>query len=263
MNILDLSGKVAIVTGAGQGVGRAIALTLAAQGAKVAVNDYFQDRADNVANEIAVAGGTAIGVQADVTDLDGVKAMMARVADELGSIDILVNNAGNEGANPSENSAPKPFWETTPQDWQRWLGVNLYGVINCVSAATPYMIQRQSGRLITIISDAGRMGESGIEVYSGGKAGAAGFMRAVARTLGRYNITANCVAIAATMTPTVQPALEAMPPERRKKTLERYVIRRFGRPEDIAGMVTMLASDASGWTTGQTIPVNGGFSFAM
>jgi 2-hydroxycyclohexanecarboxyl-CoA dehydrogenase len=262
MSILDLNDKAAVVTGAGQGVGRQIALTLATHGAKVVVNDYFLERATQVAREIVDAGGKAIAVQADVTDLDGVRAMMRRTVDEFGTLDVLVNNAGNEGANPS-SASPKPFWETSPEDWQRWLGVNLFGVIACVTAATPYMVRQQSGRLITIISDAGRVGESGIEVYSGGKAGAAGFMRAVARTLGRYNITANCVAIAATLTPTIAPVIEAQPPERTKRQLERYVIRRFGRPEDISGLVTLLASDSSSWMTGQTYPVNGGFSFAM
>lgn len=261
-NILNLQGKPAVVTGAGQGVGRQIALTLAAHGAKVTVNDYFLDRAENVAKEIRDGGGEAIAVQADVTDLAAVKSMMQQTVDEFGTLNILVNNAGNEGANPS-HEAPKPFWETSPEDWHRWLGVNLYGVINCVTAATPYMVEQQNGRLITIISDAGRMGEAGIEVYSGGKAGAAGFMRAVARTLGRYNITANCVAIAAMLTPTIAPLVEAQPPEKTKRQLERYVIRRFGRPEDISGMVTLLASGSSSWITGQTYPVNGGFSFAM
>lgn len=261
MNILDLDGKVALVTGAGQGVGRQIALHLAAYGAKVAVNDFHKDRAEAVVAEIVARGSDAMAVQADVTNFDGVRAMIATVAETFGPLDILVNNAGNQGTH--ERAVPKPFWETTPDDWDRHLGVNLYGVMNCVTAATPGMIEKKCGRLITIISDAGRMGEAGLEVYSGAKSGAAGYMRGVARTLGRFNVTANCVAIAATMTPTVGPEIEAQPPERTKKMLERYVIRRFGQPEDIAGLVLFLASDSSAWITGQTYPVNGGFSFGM
>jgi 3-oxoacyl-[acyl-carrier protein] reductase len=124
------------------------------------------------------------------------------------------------------------------------------------------MIQRNSGRIITIISDAGRVGEAGLEVYSGAKAGAAGFTRAIARSLGRYHITANCVAIAATMTPAIEARLNANP-DMKKKMMEKYVIRRPGQPTDVANMVLFLASDASPWITGQTYPVNGGFSFAM
>ena len=120
------------------------------------------------------------------------------------------------------------------------------------------MIERQGGRIITIISDAGRAGEAGLEVYSGAKAGAAGFTRAIARSLGRYQITANCVAIAATMTPAIEARLKANP-EMAKKMMEKYVIRRPGQPTDVANMVLFLASDASAWITGQTYPVNGGF----
>ncbi|WP_428248374.1 SDR family NAD(P)-dependent oxidoreductase [Ferrovibrio sp.] len=261
MNILDLKGKVALVTGAGQGVGRQIALHLSAQNACVAVNDFVLERAEAVVREIVDAGGRALAVQCDVTNFDGVRAMFAAVSEALGPVDILVNNAGNQGTH--SRVARKQFWESTPQDWDRFIGVNLYGVMNCVSSATPAMMKKGSGRLITIISDAGRMGEAGLEVYSGAKAGAAGYMRAVARTLGRYNVTSNCIAIAATMTPTVAPELEAQAPERTKKMLERYVIRRFGQPEDVAGLVLFLASDSSSWITGQTYPVNGGFSFGM
>jgi 3-oxoacyl-[acyl-carrier protein] reductase len=118
------------------------------------------------------------------------------------------------------------------------------------------------GRIITIISEASRYGDVGLEVYAGAKAGAAGFMRATARALGRYNITANCVAIAATATPAIEERLKK-DPERTKKMLEKYVIRRPGRPDDIANMVLFLASDASSWVTGQTYGVNGGFTFGL
>ncbi|KIU44561.1 MULTISPECIES: SDR family oxidoreductase [Bradyrhizobium] len=261
-DILDLNGKVTLVTGAGQGVGRQIALHFAAhKAAGVVVNDYFLDRAEQVAREINAAGGKAIAAQADVTDLASVRAMIGQAERAFGPVDVLVNNAGNAGATPDPD-ARKPFWETGPEVWNSFIGVNLYGVINCASACIPQMIERKGGRIVTIISDAGRAGEAGLEVYSGAKAGAAGFTRAVARSLGRHNITANCVAIAATLTPAIEARLKANP-EMQKKMMEKYVIRRPGLPSDVANMVLFLASDASTWITGQTYPVNGGFTFAL
>jgi 3-oxoacyl-[acyl-carrier protein] reductase len=261
-DILDLNGRVALVTGAGQNVGREIALYLGAHNAGgVVVNDYVLERAQAVANEIKEDGGKAIAIQGDVTDHAGVRAMVAKATEAFGKIDILVNNAGNGGANPSAELR-KPFWDVGPDIWNGFIGVNLYGVINCSSAVIPGMIAQQGGRIVTIISDAGRMGEAGLEVYSAAKAGAAGFTRAIARSLGRYNITANNVAIAAMNTAQVGSRLKA-DPERFKRVMANYVIRRLGEPSDIAAMVLFLASDASSWITGQTYPVNGGFSFAM
>ncbi len=258
-NLLDLEGKVALITGAGQGVGRQIALHFADAGAAVVINDYFMERAEKVASEIEAVGGRALAIQTDVTDLAAVRAMVA-TSGKFGAIDVLINNAGNSGADPDPD-ARKPFWETGPTAWDSYLRVNLYGVINCTSACVPQMIERRSGRIVTIISDAGRTGEAGLEVYSGAKAGAAGFTRAVARSLGRYNVTANCIAIAATATPAIEYRFKD--PELRKKMMEKYVIRRPGEPTDVANMALFLASGASSWITGQTYPVNGGFSFAL
>ncbi len=263
MDILDLGGRVSLVTGAGQGVGRQIAHYLAgATGSGgVAVNDYHLDRAEAVADEIRARGGKAFAVQADVSDLESVKAMTARVAEALGPIGVLVNNAGNFGANPDPD-VRKPFWETGPETWAQVLGVNLFGVMNCCAAVVPGMIERQSAaRVITIISDAGRWGDAGMEIYAGAKAGAAGFMRSLARGMGRHRITANCIAIATTETPTVQDALQD--PVLLKKMLGNYIIRRVGQPSDVAAMALFLASDASSWITGQTYPVNGGFTLAL
>jgi 3-oxoacyl-[acyl-carrier protein] reductase len=262
-DILDLAGRVALVTGAGQGVGREIALRLAAHNAGgVVVNDYVLERAEEVAGEIRAAGGKALALQADVSSHDGVKEMVAKAVADLGPIGVLVNNAGNAGANPSPELR-KPFWETGPEVWNSFIGVNLYGVMNCTAAVIPGMIARQApGRIITIISDAGRWGDANMEIYAGAKAGAAGFMRSVARTLGRFEITANSVAIALTATPAVERTLRG-DPERLKRTLEKYIVRRPGRPDDVANMVLFLASDASPWITGQVYPVNGGFTLAL
>lgn len=260
-NILDLTGKVALVTGAGQGIGRQVALHFAAHGAAVVINDYVLSRAESVAEEIRSANGRALAVQANVADLAAMKEVVAQANAQLGPVNILVNNAGNAGVNPSHDAA-KPFWETGPQAWASFIDVNFIGVLNGLAACIPGMIEQRSGRLITIISDAGRTGEAGLEVYSGAKAGAAGVMRAVARALGRYQITANCVAISATVTPATEERLDS-DPELLKKMMEKYVIRRPGQPTDIANMVLFLASDATSWITGQTYPVNGGFSFSL
>ncbi|GAA1007957.1 glucose 1-dehydrogenase [Acrocarpospora pleiomorpha] len=259
-DILSLTGKVGLVTGAGQGVGRQIALHFAEHGAGVVVNDYVLDRAAAVAAEIQDLGGSACAVQADVSDHAGVMAMSKQAVEQFGPIDILVNNAGNAGATPSPD-ALAPFWETGPDVWNTFFNVNLYGVMNCAASVIPSMIERRQGRIITIISEAGRYGDAGLEAYSAAKAGAAGLTRAMARTLGRHEITANCVAIAATETPAI--ADQLADGKRLKKIMERYVIRRPGQPNDIANMVLFLASDASSWITGQTYPVNGGFTFAL
>lgn len=261
-DILDLKGRIAIVTGAGQGVGRQVALHLGGHASGgVVVNDVRLERAEAVAKEVEALGCRALAIAADVTDRDAVNEMVGRATAELGTVDVLVNNAGNMGADPRQVER-KPFWEASQASWDAFIGVNLYGVLNCASAVIPGMIERDAGgRLITIISDAGRVGEPGLEIYSAAKAGAAGFTRAVAKALGRYQITANCVAIATTRTPAVTGMTENE--ELAKRVLRNYTIRRFGEPSDVANMVLFLASDASGWITGQTYPVNGGYSFGM
>ena len=263
-DITDLAGRVSLVTGAGQGVGAQIARQLGAalNSGGVVVNDFVLERAEAVAEEIRATRGRALALQGDVTDHAGIKAMVERAAAELGPIGVLVNNAGNGGANPSEEMR-KPFWETGPEVWQGYLGVNLYGVMNCAAAVIPGMIARNApGRIVTIISDAGRWGDAGLEPYAAAKAGAAGLTRSMARSLGRHGVTANCVAIALTDTPAVQRTLQG-DPERLKRQMERYIIRRPGQPTDIANMVQFLASDASAWITGQVYPVNGGFTLAL
>ncbi len=258
--MFDLDGSVALVTGAGQGVGREIALTLARNNAAVAVNDVHAGRAQSVADEITALGRRAVVAAADVTDYTAIEQMVAQVAEALGPVSVLVNNAGNAGADPSslEEGA---FWELDPATWNRFVGVNLYGPMNCVRAVLPGMVELRHGRLVTIISDAGRVGEPGLEAYSAAKAGAAGFTRAIARAVGRYGITANNISIATTQTPTTAAALEDA--ELTKKMMSRYVIRRPGQPTDIAPVALLLCSPDSSWMTGQTLPVNGGFSFNL
>ncbi|AII10702.1 SDR family NAD(P)-dependent oxidoreductase [Rhodococcus opacus] len=260
-DILDLKGRVGLVTGAGQGVGRQIALHLATHNARaVIVNDYHLDRAEQVAEEIRELGFTAEPIQADVTSNDDVARMVAIAHERFGGVDLLVNNAGNFGVQPIEDVFT-PFWETSEDVWRTWVDVNFYGVVHCCAAVIPGMIDKSYGRIVTIISDAGRVGEPGMEIYSGAKAGAAGLTRALAKSLGRHNITVNSVAIASTATPSS--SVHKRGEEWLQQAMKKYVIRRQGQPEDIANMALFLASDASSWITGQTYPVNGGYSFAV
>lgn len=260
---LDLGGQVAFVSGAGQGAGRAIALALARHGAGgIAVNDYVAERAEAVAAEIRALGVPAVAAPADVGDHAAVQAAMTTAA-TLGPVTILVNNAGNTG--PGRAMRPTGlFWESGPGDWDRFLRTNLQGVMNCCHVALPGMVAGERGRIVTIISDAGRIGEARLAVYAAAKAGAAGFMRSIAREAGRHGITANCIALS-----TLEPALDEpeksafMAGEQAKALLSRYAIRRFGQPEDVAAMTLFLCSEAAGWITGQTYPVNGGYSFAV
>jgi 2-hydroxycyclohexanecarboxyl-CoA dehydrogenase len=256
-NAFDLTGRVALVTGAGQGVGRAAARMLAARGAAVAVNDFYAERAEAVAGELRATGARAVAVAADVTDYDAVRGAVAHATEALGPVGILVNNAGNAGVSRGLEGDP-PFWETDPADWAPWMGTNFYGVLNAARAAVPGMVAAGWGRVISIVSDAGRVGEPHLVVYSGAKAGAAGFTRGLAKAVGRHGITANCVALAAMRTPATEHLVGDA--EASRRALRGYAVRRFGEPEDAAAAVLFLASDEASWVTAQTYAVDGGYA---
>lgn len=256
-NFLDLSGKVALVTGAGQGVGRQVALDCAVNGcATVLVNDFYPERAQAVAAEVTAAGAKGVAVAGDVTDLGLMMERVNAAAEAAGGLHICVNNAGNAGTS-GDVSAP-PFWESDRQDWDRWLGTNLFGVMNVSRAAIPLMIKSGGGSLINVVSDAGRVGEAGLAVYSAAKAGAAGLSRALAKGLGVHGVRVNSVSLATILTPTIAPLLDDE--AALKRMLRHYIIRRIGKPSDASAMIVFLASDASAWITGQTYGVNGGYS---
>jgi NAD(P)-dependent dehydrogenase (short-subunit alcohol dehydrogenase family) len=251
---INLAGKTALVTGGGHGVGEATGEMLASVGAKVLVNDFYADRAEQIAEKIRSNGGSAEPLPFDVTDFDAVHKAV-----EGHAVDILINNAGNAG---TSNITLDMFHEAPREDWDRFVGVNFFGPMNCVHACTPHMIQENWGRIITVVSDAGRSGEARLAVYGAAKAGAAGFTRCIARELGRYTITANNIALG-TMNTFGQGANIADTPEAQEaqnRRLRPYIIRRIGEPEDPAGMITFLSSPLANWITGQTIPVNGGYT---
>ena len=259
---IDLGGHRALVTGGGQGVGRAISLTLARAGAEVLVNDLIEERCAIVVDEIVAAGGAAVAAPFDVTDLESVRAAVKRV----GAPDILVNNAGNAGAPSIAGSFDlKLFVESDPASWDAFIRVNFYGVLNCVHACMPAMMDGGWGRIITIISDSARAGDPRTAVYAGAKAAAAGFTRSIATEGGRSAVTANAIALATMNTTPPQDRREPSPEAAAmmKEAMKRYIIRRQGEPDDVAGMVTYLVSPMAEWITGQTIPVNGGYTMAL
>jgi 3-oxoacyl-[acyl-carrier protein] reductase len=261
---LDLGGQIALVTGAGQGAGRAIALALARHNAGgVAVNDFVAERAQAVVEEIEALGVRAMAAPADVGDYPAVERVVRAIEGTLGAITLLVNNAGNAGPDARMGVSP-PFWESAPKDWERYFHTNLQGVMNCCHVALPGMIKRGTGRIVTIVSDAGRVGESGLVAYSAAKAGAAGFVRAIAKEAGRFGVTSNAISLS-TLEPPLPEAARAdfLASDQTKARLSRYVIRRFGKPDDVAHMALFLCSNAASWITGQTYPVNGGYSFAQ
>ncbi|MEZ5144572.1 MAG: SDR family NAD(P)-dependent oxidoreductase [Acidimicrobiales bacterium] len=241
--MFDLTGRTALVTGAGQNVGAGIARALAGQGATVAVNDLHEDRARAVADEISVAGGRALVAPFDVTDLDAVRAGVAAVGD----VDILVNNAGNGG----ERDLPvAPFRAMDPADWAGPIEVNLYGVLHCCKAVVDGMCERGWGRIITISSGAGTAGvRIGVSPYSAGKGAGIAFTRTLALEVARDGVTANTVAI----------GLMGLPDPDITAHLARSIpVGRTGTPADIGAACVWLASDEAAWVTGQTIQVNGG-----
>lgn len=246
---LKLRGKAALVTGATSGVGREIALTLAAEGAAVAVN-YRRSAADAEAlvAEIAGRGGRAVAIGADVADFPAVRAMVEQVASEFGGLDILINNAGV--------ALRQRFADTTPETWRRQIDCCLYGAIHCCHAAAPHLEKSGSGRIVSLIGDSSRVGESGLSIVAAARAGVIGLVKSLAREFGRFGTTANVVSLGLVETDHDRAWVDA----NREKLVRLYPLRRLGQAGDVAPMVALLASEHGGWITGQVLSISGGYS---
>ena len=244
-----LAGKVAIVTGAGQGIGAAVAHAYAAQGAHVAVVDWNAEGGEKIAGEIRAAGGKAVSHKCDVSDRAGVDAMVAAVVSGLGPIDVLVNNAGI--------TRTAMLHKMTPHQWDQVLAVHLTGSFNCLQAVVGSMIERKRGWIINTVSTAGILGTIGQINYGSAKAGLIGFTKSAARELARYNILVNAVAPGA-----ATPMTETIRTDERFKDrmIERIPLGRWAEPQELTPVFVFLASAGASYVTGQIVGADGGLS---
>ncbi len=245
---MKLGKRVALVTGGTRDVGRQIALAIAGEGARVAVHyGRSAEEAAGVVAEIRKSGGTAAAFQADVADQAAVGRMVEAVAQEFGGLNILVSNAGL--------AIRKPFKNTTPEEWRSQIDVNLLGVIHLCHAAMPHLESGGDGRIIAVVGDSSRIGESGLSIVGAARAGVIGLIKSLAREVGRAGVTANTISLGLVETGHDPAWLEA----NREKLVKFYPARRLGQAEDIAPTVVLLASPLSGWITGQTLSISGGY----
>ncbi len=249
MSDLGLNGKVAVVTGASRGIGRAIALELAARGARVVVNYHRSEQAaQEVVSQIKANGGEAVAFQADVSDFQQAQALIKFALETFGDLHILVNNAGI--------TRDTLLMTMSEEDWDEVIRTNLKSTFNCSKAAIRHMIRKRYGRIINIASVAGQMGNPGQTNYSASKAGQIGFTKALAREVASRNITVNAIAPGFVDTE----ILNTMPRETLEAALKLVPLGRMGRPEEIAFAVAFLASDQAAYITGQVLGVDGGMA---
>ncbi|HET8576904.1 MAG TPA: glucose 1-dehydrogenase [Methylomirabilota bacterium] len=253
---MKLKGKTALVTGGGRGIGRAIALGLAQEGADVAVLDILADNAEAVRREIEALGVKGLALGADLTRRAEVDRAIGEALAQLGQLDIVVNNAGWDKL--------EPFLESEEPTWEKIIAVNFKSILYVCKAALPSMVERGSGRVINIASDAGRVGSMGEAVYAGTKGAIIAFSKTLAREMARHRITVNVVCPGLTETPLLQGIRDQSP--KSAKVIEAVTraipLGRVGQPEDIAGAVVYLASPAADFVTGQTLSVSGGLTMA-
>ena len=250
---MKLQGMTAIVAGGGRGIGRALVLALAREGAQIAVADILGENAETVKREVEAGGGKALAFQVDLTNRAEVNRMVEGVLAATGRLDILVNNAGWDKL--------EPFLDSAEETWEKVLAVNFKSVLYACKAALPAMVAQNKGKIISISSDAGRVGSSGEAVYAGAKAAIIAFSKSLAREVARYQINVNVVCPGLTEAPLLEKSREEAP-----KVIEAITrsipLRRTGTPEDIAEAVLFLASPASDYITGQTLSVSGGLTMA-
>ena len=256
---LGLAGRVVIVTGGASNLGRAITLGFAAEGARVMIADIDDAQAKKVVTE--APSGTIVARHTDVTDWGSVKATVEHVERSMGGVDVLVNCAGW--------TVDRLFMEKPRDEWHREIAIDMWGFINCVRAALEPMIERRYGRIVSIGSDAARMGEWREAVYSGTKAGVIAMSKAIAREVGKHNVTLNVVCpglipgdpdTSGESSIWSEEQMKVFTPEVREKAAKAYPLRRLGTPEDVVPAVLLLASDRASYITGQTLSVSGGYT---
>lgn len=250
---LNLAGKNVLVTGAGQGLGRAIGLAFAAEGANVAFHyNSSASGAEQAAKEAAALGVKAVAVGADLQDGAAVSRAVESVKDDLGPVGILINNAAA--------TQSKPFLETTEEDWAPQIGVTVAGTLRVSQAVARQMVDNGGGSIVSLMGDSGRVGESRLLVTATTRSTTVGLTKSLAKELARYQIRANAVSIALVQTASLGAHTGEADEARMKKILSAYPLRRLGTPEDVIPMILLLASPLSSWTTGQVISVNGGYA---
>ena len=240
--------RIAIVTGAASGIGRATAEALAEAGATVVVADIDRGNGEASAAAIRAKGQQATYLTVDMTDAASIAALAAAVEERHGAVDVLVNGAGW--------GKTMPFWDTTPELWDKLIGLNFVGPMRLAKAVLPKMIERRSGKIVNVASDAGRVGSLGETVYSGAKGGLIAFTKSLARETARYNINVTCVCPG----PTETPLLFAVPEGHLDAFKKAIPFRRFGKPSEIADAVVFFASDRASYITGQVLSVSGGLT---
>ncbi len=243
---MKLAGKVALVTGGAQGIGKAVALLLARNGADIVVSDINLEKAEETAKEVQTLGRKALAIKVDVATLGDVEKMVEAILAQFGRVDILVNNAGI--------ARDKLILRMTEEDWDAVLNINLKGTFNCTKAVVRHMSKQKSGKIVNIASVVGEMGNAGQGNYAASKAGVIGFTKTIAREFAQRGINVNAIAPGYIETPMTDSL-----PEKVKEELRRMIpMDRLGKPEDVAETVLFLVSDSSNYITGQVLNVNGG-----
>ncbi len=249
-------GRTVVVTGGGGGIGSAVCAGFAAEGASVAVLDRAGDAAVATATTITDEGGRAVSVECDISERASVDGAVEQVTTELGPIDVLVNNAGWD--------LFVPFLQTEPEDWSRLIDINLVGALHMHHAVLPGMVERAVGRVVTVASDAARVGSSGEAVYAACKAGLVAFSKTLAREHSRHGLTFNVVCPGPTDTALLATVTDAAAnPEKLREAFRRSIpMGRLGQPDDLVGAILFFASDEASFVTGQVLSVSGGLTMA-